>query len=288
MGSTNASTPRARALADMLNSVLEKSEHSQRSIAKLMGYSHVTVGRWTRGEATPDDVTVATFLAHLGVVGEERDRILEVASAPDGGDWLTVGPGGVPSQLAGVMNLERNAVRLTNWSPLFVPGMLQTQAYARAIIARSARITDSEIDHLVTVRLGRQHAILRDDDPLKMTSFLGVPAIKGGIGGPDVMCGQLRYLVKASKFENIDLRALPVDGEWNGGLMGPFSLYESSGDGPTVLHVEHHRTGAFISDPSDVHAYQDNLVKDLRRLAYGPDETRELIKEELRKRENTT
>ncbi|WP_215545323.1 Scr1 family TA system antitoxin-like transcriptional regulator [Amycolatopsis sp. CA-230715] len=286
MGSTNASTPRARALADMLNAVLEKSRHSQRSIAKLMGYSHVTVGRWTRGEATPDDVTVATFLAHLGIVGEERDRILEVASAPDGGDWLTVGPGGIPSQLAGVMNLERNAVRLTNWSPLFVPGMLQTQAYARAIIERSPRITDSEIDHLVTVRLGRQHAISRDEAPLKITSFLGVPALRGGIGGTSVMCGQLRYLLKASRFENVDLRVVPVDGEWHNGIMGPFSLYDSSGGEPTVLHIEHHRTGAFISDPSDVHAYQEDLVKDLRRLAYGPDETRELIQEELKNRED--
>jgi transcriptional regulator with XRE-family HTH domain len=282
MASTSAVTTRAQTLAGLLKAALDKSPLSARGLAKLMDVSHVTVGRYVNGDTVPDVETVVAMLAHLGVNGEDREAILKIARRAGESDWLTTGASGISQQLAGVMEIERTTTAMIDWSPLFVPGMLQVASYARAIFRANPARTALDVDHMVNVRMGRQHAILRED-PIRLTAFLGEPAIRGGVGGREVMLEQLRHLVRASQFEPVTLHVVPVDGDWHGGLSGPFLLYEQEAL-PPVLHLEHHRTGAFVTEAADVRSYEE-LVDTLRNLAWSPDDSRALIEEEIRNRE---
>jgi transcriptional regulator with XRE-family HTH domain len=280
-----ASTSRERALSGVLRKAWESSDMTMRTVAKQLGKSHSTLSRWFNGEVVPDIEDVAGILGVLGVVGDKRDEILALTRVSGlGPAWVTSGPTGVSQQLTGSMEMEATAASMFEWSPLVVPGLLQTESYARAIVGANDKLKPGEVNHLVTLRLGRQHAIRRDD-PIQLTAILGLPAIQGGIGGSQIMAGQLRHLLKVSTdVDAVTLLLARVDGGWHGGLLGTFVLYEFDAPLPSIVSLEHHRTGSFIDDPDDVAAYTE-LATDLRELAYSPDETRDLLRQEVATKE---
>ncbi len=285
-----AADPRARTLAGLLRAKLDRAKAEDprmtlRAVAERLGVNHSTVSRWASGATVPDAEQVAGLLAVIGVVGQEREEILDLARTETRGrTWVTPGPTGVSHQLTGTMEMEANASAMVEWSPLVAPGLLHTRETARAIISK-APIDAATVGHLVTLRLGRQHAITRED-PLSYTAFLGVPAIHGGIGGPEVALGQLRHLARMGERENVTIRLVPVDGDWHGGLLGSFALYDFTGGLPSIVALEHHRTGSFVDDPQDVNDYK-SLAADLDGLAYSVGESLDLIKQEIEQREKS-
>lgn len=287
-----AAGARDRTLAAVLRAKLDRAKRDHphlnlRAIGGQLGVSHTTVSRWASGAVRPDSEQVSALLAVLGIVGNEREEILELARAePRGRTWVTPGPTGVSHQLTGVMEMEANATGMFEWSPLVVPGLLQDRRYARAIISKP-KVEPATVEHLVTLRLGRQHAITRDD-PLKYTVVLGHPAIEGGIGGPEVMLGQLRHLLRAAERESVTLRLAPVNGDWNGGLLGSFSLYHFNGGLPSIVALEHHRTGSFVDDPLDVEDYKILANELVDEIAYDEAKSVDLIRREIARREKAS
>lgn len=283
-----ARSSRERTIAGLLRTTWERQQRhdpklSQRELAKRCGVSHVTVGRWLSGETRVSLENTITVLTALGIVGDEREDILKIARNESDQTWVTSGPTGASDQLAGAMEIENSAIEMVDWSPLIVPGMLQTEAYARAIIGSNPDLTPVDINSLVRMRLGRQHAILRDD-PIRLTAILGIPAIRGNIGGNDVMIGQLRYLLKVSERDAVTVQLAHVDGGWHGGLLGSFVLYQFVKPLPSIVSLEHHRTGSFVDGSADVADYT-KLANDLGQRACTPDETRKLLTEEIASRE---
>ncbi|MFE0025505.1 helix-turn-helix domain-containing protein [Amycolatopsis sp. NPDC059021] len=282
-----AATSRERTLAGLLRAEFDaRSDISMRQLATQLGVNHSTLSRWLDGKVSPDAERVSGLLACLGVVGDRREQIMRVArGGPSAETWVTPGPTGVAEHLVGAMEMEAQAVAATEWQPLAVPGLLHTREYARAIISRDRKATSADVEHRVTLRLGRQHALLRDD-PLPYTAILGVPAIHGRIGGDEVMVPQLKYLVRVASRENVTLRLAEVDGDWHGGLLGSFTLYDFAEPLPSIVALEHHRTASFVDGAADVEDYEQ-LAIDLLDLAYSPDESLNLINEEIKKRETT-
>jgi transcriptional regulator with XRE-family HTH domain len=283
-----ASTSRDRTLSAVLRAAHEKAKTesglSLRALAAQVGTTHSTLHRWFNGRGVPGYEDVVSIVAALGIVGDEKEAILDMARNP-GPNLVTTGPPGVSQQLAGVMELERTAESMTEWSPLAVPGMLQTANYARSVIGTNEARSGGEVEHLVTLRLGRQNAILRDN-PIQFTALIGWPAIAGSVGSPNVMAEQLRYMERASKFEAVTIRIVQVDEGWHDGLLGPFVQYDFPGH-PSIVHLEHHRSGIFLDEEQDVEAYR-HLAQELRDLAMSPDESREIIGRQIAKLEKTT
>lgn len=286
MGSTkernSTRNPRTRALATLLREARETSGLSVRGLARKLGVAHTTVSRWETGFNVPNMADVATTLAHLGVSGVERTKILAVAEDAARPDWLATG---MPKAVGGaaITDMERTATAMTEWSPLLVPGLLQTADYARAILAGSTR-PGPDVETRVLIRLGRRDALTRSR-PMQLSALVGESALHGGIGGPAVMLDQLRHLLAMSELAAITLRLVPLSGEWHPGLMGPFILYGFAGD-PPIVYLEHYRADAFLYHPGDVAGYQE-AAETLGRLALSPDESRVAIRETIRQREAT-
>jgi Domain of unknown function (DUF5753) len=157
-------------------------------------------------------------------------------------------------QLAALLDLERDANRIVNVSPLLIPGLLQTSGYARAIMI-GAKVHPVEIETRVAVRLGRRDVITRRQDPARFLAVIDETALRRNIGGPAVMLDQLRALDEASRWANVDLRIMPVGSDWHPALEGPFVLIEFA-DRPTVVQVENRRSALFFHEPMDVEIYQ--------------------------------
>jgi hypothetical protein len=214
-------------------------------------------------------VDVAAFLQALGITGEQRDNILDLACGAAEPDWLPVGIPGISQSLAGVLECERNASAVTEWSIGVVPGLLQTADYAREIIGHAP---DAEAK--VALRLSRRDALTRQH-PLRLTALLSEMALRQVIGGPDVMADQLRYLLKMGDLETVTLQVVPIGEGWHPGLAGPFVVYDFE-QAPSILHLEHHRAGAFVYDEEDVRALKAAADK-VREVAMSPSESAGLI-----------
>ncbi len=278
---------RARSLKAALRSALERSGVSQREVARRLGHSNVMkVNRWLdEDESPPSAEDTASFLAHINVTGAERDRILSIARSADP-DWIVSGPTGINPQLASVMECERYARRITECAPLVFPGLLQASDYARSIISRgSPHLSAQDVDNLVMIRTSRRDALTRVEPP-DFTAFVGIPAIRGGIGGPKVMANQLALVQQLAGRGNVTIQAFDTAGDWSPALAGPFILYEFDGDLPAAVYLEHHRSGALVVDEADVADYK-NAAETIRREAMSPELTVGLIADAIPTLETT-
>ncbi len=276
---------RARSLKAALRSALKRSGMSEREVARQLRINHVKVNRWLdEDEAAPNPADTASFLTVIEVVGDERDRILSMASSDDA-DWLVSGPPGINPQLATVMECERYAIRITECAPLVIPGLLQTGDYARAIIQRgSPNLSGHEVSNLVTLRIGRRDALTRVH-PVEFTAFIGTPAIHGGIGGYEVMSSQLTLVNELAARRNVTIQAFDTAGDWSPAHAGPFILYEFD-HLPATVYLEHLRSGVILVDEADVADYK-TAAETIRREAMSPTATAGLIADAIPTMETT-
>jgi transcriptional regulator with XRE-family HTH domain len=265
--------PRARALAGALRQAREDAGLSVREVARRLGMSHSVISYWENSKRVPRIEDVASYLTAIGVTADEREAVLALARNADAQNWLTVGIPGISQQLAGTMECERAARMITDWSPHIVTGLLQTSDYAQAIIG-GGNVPASEVQARVLVRMGRRDVITRSN-PVRLTAYLGEAALHEMIGGPQVMADQLRFVAKLAKSDTVTIRIVRSFQGWHPGLNGPFVLYDFTG-APSIVLLEHHRTGAFVTEPNDVTAYKA-VVNKIHQLALSQADSLSLI-----------
>lgn len=256
---------------------------SLRRLAAQLGIQHTTLSQWETGKRIPKPEDVARVLTALHVTGERYQRVMDIARHARDPNWLAVGIPGVSSALSGVMECERICESMTYWSPMLIPGLLQTGDYARALMADSG--TASEIATRVTLRMGRRETLTRTDAPTFL-GLIGEQALRQNIGGPEVMANQLRFVLKCAEGANVAVQVVPIGNGVHDGLSGPFELYQFA-DLPPVVLLEHHRSSLFLSDDGgtdDVMAFVD-AAENIRRAALGVEDSATLIMEITRKLE---
>lgn len=268
--------PRARALAGALRQAREDAKISVREVARRLGISHSVVSYWETSKRVPRIEDVGSYLTAIGVTGDEREAILALGRDADAGDWLTVGIPGISQQLNGTMECERAASAITDWSPNIIPGLLQTSDYAEAMIRGDSELPTNEVRARVLVRMGRRDVIMRSN-PVRFTTFLGEAALRERIGSRQAMADQLRHLIKASESDNITIHVVRAGQGAHPGLAGPFVLYDFDA-APSIVLLEHYRTGAFVFEPDDVAAYK-SAVEQIRRAALSPADSLNLLTE---------
>lgn len=267
----NTGSPRARALAGALRQAREQNGATLRSVAKQLDISASVVSYWETGKRIPNTEDVASYLAVLGITGTDRETILDMARSASETDWLAVGIPGLSQQLSGVMECEREASAMTDVSLGLVPGLLQTSDYARAIIG-----SGPDAETKVALRLSRRDALTRRQ-PLHLTALINELALRQVIGDREIMADQLRQLLKSAELETVTLQVVPIGHGWHPGLAGSFVRYDFA-SAPSIVHLEHHRSGAFVYDGEDVAAYKDAAV-DVCEAALSPERSAEFIVE---------
>lgn len=246
--------------------------------------SHGTLSHWETGRRIPTPEDVASLLTAADITGDEKERVIELARHASEPNWLTVGMPGIPHQLAGAVECERSASSIAEWSPMGIPGLLQTADYARAISTASG-LSSQEVEPRVMLRIGRREVITQRK-PVRFLALIGEDALRDSIGTPEVMEEQRQYLLDLSARDNVTVQVVPPRVGWHPGLAGPFVLYDFP-DAPAVVHFEHYSSGAFVPDTDDVQAYR-KAVDSIRQVAMSPTATAELIAKITNETERTT
>jgi transcriptional regulator with XRE-family HTH domain len=145
---------------------------------------------------------------------------------------------------------EAEATTLRWFEPLVVPGLLQTEEYARAVFRTGLRITDDHIDEQVAARLKRQEILARDEPPT-LWVILDEWVLRRPVGGRHVMCEQARRLVEAAGEPHIVIEVIPVTVGAHEGLAGAFAIADFDA-APSVGYLEGTPGGQLVEQPKDV------------------------------------
>lgn len=290
-----AGTGRTAPIADALGQALRNARlatpgrPSAAAVTKELGWP--APSRLTRYEGgsrapQPEDVDeILNALVRLGLElsDEQREQIADLARGVENPTWLAVTMPEQQIQLTTLLEYEHTANEIISASPLLVPGLLQTNNYARAILAK-ADMSPSEMEMRIAVRMGRRDALMRDN-PAHLTAIIDEPVLHRRIGGPSVMLEQLRFLHRLAQQPNIDLRVLSADSDYHRALTGPFLLVRFVEDAP-VVHLETMTSGLFLHTEKDVAPYL-TASDQVLHMAMGSEQSLDLIAGEAERIEET-
>jgi transcriptional regulator with XRE-family HTH domain len=245
--------PKAKGLGAELRSLRDHAKITQEQAARAIGLSKQGVSRLENGQRniTPDEV--AGLLGIYGVTGPKRDQLLTMARTLQDPGWWELNMPGMTQESATLADYEDRAVRITDWSPLLIPGLLQTMEYARSFMLDDG-IAPNEVESRLTARLRRQYRLRRDD--VEYTALIGEPAL---IGNDVIHRDQLSALEEAVNRPNVTIRVVPTQNMPRLGRVGAFMAL--SVPPTTVVHVEMARSGAFLDDEAYVAPYVRRVMR---------------------------
>ncbi|HEV2780091.1 MAG TPA: helix-turn-helix transcriptional regulator [Actinophytocola sp.] len=178
----------------------------------------------------------------------------------------------------GYIDVETHARQVREFGVLNPPGLLQTEAYVRALLSSSRRKrTKQQIDNEVEVRLIRQRRLTDEENPLELVAIVDEAALRREVGGPRTVHEQLRQLVEAAAWPTVTLQVIPFRDGAHSGMDGAFTLvsFPEPSD-PELLYVEHTAGALHIEDADAIRAAK--LAFDqLRTEALSPADSVALI-----------
>lgn len=187
-------------------------------------------------------------------------------------EFLRMAP--FPSWFRPFVEYEGRAKSLRTFQLAVVPGLLQTEDYARAILACDPGATEGKVDELVAARLDRQ-AILDRDDPPRLWVVLDEAGLHREAGDGKIMRDQLLRLAEASERPNVIVQIVPGEVGWHAGLLGAFVIADLA-DVASVAYLETAGGGQVVEDHSVV-ARIALLFDSLRSEALPRKASRDLI-----------
>jgi transcriptional regulator with XRE-family HTH domain len=284
-----ARTPKAKALGAALRQAREEKHMLLREVGAAIDRDIGMISRWETGDRAPKPEQVAQILATLGIQGQRYEEIMTLAYGTNESQWVATSLPEQRQQMVAFLDWEQNARQIVEVAPLLVPGILQTSDYIRAIMTAPG-VPAGEVASRVATRIGRREAITKHR-PANFLALIGQSALTQGIGGRQVMIGQLRHLMEMAAFSNIELRIVPDNRGWHPGLEGMFTLIEAPritvGNGsserrPTslesIVFVGNRRTVLMLHEDEDVAAYK-KAIDQVMGVALPPDKSVTFIAE---------
>jgi hypothetical protein len=225
--------------------------------------------------ARPGDVR--ELLGLYGVTGTDADSLVQLARDARRKGWWHAYARVLPPWFEAYVGLESDAAGLHDFQPSVVPGLLQTEDYARAVLREAPHAGRGEdIDLQVALRMRRQ-AILDQASPPQVQVVLSESALRAQVGGPAVMRAQLLRLADLAARPDLTLQVLPLRTAAHAQPVSPFTMLEfaDSAD-PTVVYLEHLTGSLLLENEEEVQRYRA-VFDHLRAAALGPGPSADLI-----------
>jgi transcriptional regulator with XRE-family HTH domain len=269
LGGNSHTSVRSRKAAAELRKIREEAGLSCTDVARMMGMSISKVSRIETGNCGMHIEDVAALLGLYKVPAARREELLDLVRRSEERGWWERQPG-LPKLWRTLIDFEAKAVRIQNFEPLVVPGLLQTAEYSRAIIhGINATLSESELDNLVASRMARQTVLTRSAAP-QLLAVVDEGALRRPIGDPGVMQRQLAHLATMAEKPNVTLRVVQKCVGSYTGLRGPFVILEFTEE-PDLVFVENHGTNMFLEEDRHLAAYRLALSNILAVALYRAD-----------------
>lgn len=280
MSSQGSPTVRRRRLGAELKKLREARRLSREEVAEVLEVSVSTVSRIEtgRGGIRAKDLRQLLDLYDLSDT-DARSSLEALARAGKVQGWWTRHAGELRSAYSTFIGLESEATWLLDFEAITVPGLLQTESYARALLASALpAMTEDAIEPRVRVRMERQRARLDGAPPVNLWAIIDESVIHRQVGGADVMCEQLEHLVEVVRRPNITVQVLPYAAGAHSGVIGSFVVLRFAED-PDVAYIEG-VAGDVYAEGDDVGRF--TLAFDgLRAAAASPSDSLRILAEAL-------
>lgn len=269
-------TPRSRRLGRELRKLREAKGLTGEETAKLVRCSSSRISRIETGEIKPRAGDVMELLVAYGIRIDEEPgtSLLEQArELREDGWWQRLG-----GKYATYIAYETEAVELKNFEPMLVPGLLQTERYAREVNIIGRETDQDTINQRVAARMTRQEVLRREPTPLRMHAILAEASLRTEVGGQDVLREQFDHLVALSRLSNVTIQVLRFEAGAHLAISSGFALLTFEQDDPPLGYIETLAGELFLESSRDL-ARLSAAYDNLKTLARSPAESAKFIKE---------
>jgi hypothetical protein len=256
---------------------LTRAEAGDRIRASESKISRMELGRVGFKPRDVEDLLTRYGMAH----GPEREALLAMVSRANSSGWWQPYHDVTPNWFSRYLGLEATATRIRTYEAQFVPGLLQTEDYARAVVRLGhGSAKADEIERRVGLRLKRQQEVLHRPDPPTLWAVVDEAALRRPVGGPKVMRDQIEALAgMASKDPHIRLQVIPLAAGGHPAAGGSFTILRF-GTQPhlqDLVYAEQLSGALYLEKREDVEVYYD-AVNQLVVEAAQPAETIKILR----------
>ncbi|KZB84499.1 helix-turn-helix domain-containing protein [Amycolatopsis regifaucium] len=269
-------TVRRRRLASELRRLREAADLTIDEVSEKLECSASKVSRIETGHVgvTPRDAR--DMLELYGIAGDEQEALVQLAREARKRGWWHAYNEVFTGTFVG---LEADASSLRAFQALLVPGLLQTERYARAVIrAMRPDAEEAEVRRRVAARMARQE-LLTDPSPPEYWAVMDEAVLHRTVDGAEVMAEQLYRMVAMAGRANVTIQIVPFGAGAHPGMEGPFLIMGFPELADTdVVYVDSTSSGLYLEEPPDVRRYA-LMFDHLRAAALKPDDSVEVIAE---------
>jgi transcriptional regulator with XRE-family HTH domain len=268
----------SRRLVIELRQAREHAGLTGEQVAEQMGWSVAKVYRIEGDRVRVLARDVQRLLKLYGVAGEQADTVLELARLARAKDWWHQYSGAIPEWFQFYVGLEAATTAMHEYNAELVTGLLQTEAYARAVMAAAMRAdtTDDDAERQIAVRMERQKRLTAPDAPI-LWAVMNEAVLQRQVGGPQVMRDQLARIGQLAARPNVTIQVLPYAAGAHPAMLGSFTVMKFPDPADRdIVYIEAETGALYLEKPDDVNRYS-LMIDYLRAQALGPAESRALI-----------
>jgi transcriptional regulator with XRE-family HTH domain len=263
-------------LGAQLRRLREAKRISLEEAGNVIRGSHSKISRLETGRVGFKDRDIADLLTFYGVTDEgEREALRALARRASVPGWWHDYSDILPGWFEAYVGLEEAATQIRAYEVQFVPGLLQTKDYARAVtLLGHAAAPAAEIDRRVSLRMARQVVLTRPDPP-NVWAVLDEAVLRRPVGGADVMRAQLKHLLEIARQPNVSIQIIPFQAGGHAAAGGPFSILRfTERDLPDVVYLEQLTSALYLDKPEIIDNYLMVMERLCMEAATPPDSTR--------------
>jgi hypothetical protein len=262
-GTTTGSTVPRRQLGRYLRDLRNRSRLTVRAAATQLEWSEAKIWRIETGQTALRSLDVETMCRIYGAPRDLTDALMGLAKETKARGWWHSYGDVIPEGFSIYIGLEEAASRFAWYEAELVPGLLQSEDYARKVIrADNPDVDDAEIERRVHIRIARQALLTRITDPPVLQVVLNEAVLYRPIGDEKVMVHQLDQLVEISALPNVSIKVMPfAAGLHHGAMSGPFVIlrFPPTATGqdsePPTVYVDGFTGGLYLDKPHEVGRY---------------------------------
>ncbi|GAA3879776.1 helix-turn-helix transcriptional regulator [Saccharothrix violaceirubra] len=272
-------TVRLRRLATQLRRLREGADLTREEVAERTNINAATLYRIETAKSRPQTRTLLTLLDLYDTPADEQERLKTLSKESVKPGWIRPWHESLAEEYTTYISFEDEAQGMRNYSGLFMPGLLQTEDYARAVIGGVLHsATTEQIEDRVRTRMERR-AVLTKERPLHLWAVIDEAALRREIGGREVMHAQLEHLRQTAMVATVKIQIIPFSSGSHPGMPGQFVVMEFEDPmDADLIYVDGQAGETLLESETDIKRFRsdfDHLVA----VAMSPNDSSAFIAE---------
>lgn len=277
-------TVRLRRLAAELRALRSTGGLTREDVSEQTGINPATLYRIESAKSRPQRRTLMAMLDLYGVTdSDRRTELIALSRQAAQLGWLRAYESELPELYTTYISFEAEARSVRNYESLIVPGLLQTEEYAREVIKGGLPLAgENDVRTRVEARMQRQE-VLRKKDPLRLWVILDEAVLHRQVGGSSVMIDQMQAIVSAVAEPHVTLQVIPFQGGAHAGMPGSFVVMDFPDPAdPALVYIDSMAGDLFLEKGADVRRFT-GVFEHLQAAALDPAASVRTIEDRIKK-----